>query len=179
MPTPVLFIQGGGEGTHDHWDNKLVDSLARGLGHMYDIRYPRMPNEGDPQYAAWTDALFHELDSLEDGAIVVGHSVGGTILIHALSERKPKIQLRGIFLIAAPFIGAGGWPSDEFAARAHFPECAPTFLYHGDQDETAPVAHVHLYAKAMPYAVVRVIERGDHQLNNELSVVARDIRSIG
>ena len=29
MPTQILFIQGAGETTHDAWDNKLVDSLAR------------------------------------------------------------------------------------------------------------------------------------------------------
>jgi predicted alpha/beta hydrolase family esterase len=138
-----------------------------------------MPNEGDPQYPAWREALFHELDSLEDGAIVVGHSVGGTILIHALSERIPRIRLKGIFLIAAPYIGEGGWPSDDIEPRTHFSQIAPVFLYHGAQDESAPVAHVQLYANAIPHAVVRTIERGDHQLNNDLSVVARDIRSLG
>ncbi|MEP7191263.1 MAG: hypothetical protein ABI903_00175 [Actinomycetota bacterium] len=25
----ILFIQGGGAGTHDEWDNKLVESLCR------------------------------------------------------------------------------------------------------------------------------------------------------
>ena len=33
MPHQVLFIQGGGaEGTHDDWDNKLVEHLGRELG---------------------------------------------------------------------------------------------------------------------------------------------------
>ncbi|MFC0505264.1 hypothetical protein [Micromonospora costi] len=46
----VLFIQGGGAGTHDDWDDKLVDSLRRKLGNGYEVRYPRMPDEGDPSY---------------------------------------------------------------------------------------------------------------------------------
>jgi hypothetical protein len=53
MTNQVLFIQGGGEGTHDEWDNKIVDSLKRELGPDYAVRYPRMPNEADPKYAAW------------------------------------------------------------------------------------------------------------------------------
>ena len=57
MTRQVLFIQGGGEGTHDEWDNKLVDSLSRELGPSYAIRYPLMPNEADPNYAAWKAAL--------------------------------------------------------------------------------------------------------------------------
>jgi hypothetical protein len=28
----ILFIQGGGAGVHDEWDDKLVDSLWRELG---------------------------------------------------------------------------------------------------------------------------------------------------
>ena len=32
----VLFVQGGGEGTHDEWDHKLVDSLMRELGAAFE-----------------------------------------------------------------------------------------------------------------------------------------------
>ena len=39
----VLFIQGGGAGTHDEWDDKLVESLRHELGDGYEVRYPRMP----------------------------------------------------------------------------------------------------------------------------------------
>ena len=45
--TDVLFVQGAGEGVHDDWDRKLVESLRRELGPHYDVRYPRMPNEAD------------------------------------------------------------------------------------------------------------------------------------
>lgn len=96
MKTQVLFIQGGGAGTHAEWDNKLVDSLRRELGPGYDVRYPRMPNEADPGYAVWKAALAEEMAGLADGAVVVGHSIGGTILINALAEATPKQKLAGI-----------------------------------------------------------------------------------
>jgi len=51
--TQILFVQGAGEDVHDTWDNKLVESLLRELGPGYEIRYPTMPNESDPQAAAW------------------------------------------------------------------------------------------------------------------------------
>jgi predicted alpha/beta hydrolase family esterase len=182
MTKQVLFVQGGGKDVHDRWDDKLVESLERELGAGYVVRYPRMPNEDDPRYSAWKAALFGELDSLEDGAILVGHSVGGAILIHALAERLPRCKLGGVFLVAAPFIGEGGWPSAEIRPRTDFskgvPAGVPVFLYHGTEDEIVPVAHVHLYAKAIPHAVVRSRERCNHQLNNDMSPVARDIRSV-
>jgi predicted alpha/beta hydrolase family esterase len=77
----VLFIQGGGAGTHDEWDDKLADSLRRELRDANEIRYPRTPVEDDPSYAAWGPAISEAIATLEDGAVVVGHSVGGTLLI--------------------------------------------------------------------------------------------------
>jgi predicted alpha/beta hydrolase family esterase len=48
-----------------------------------------MPNEADPTYARWKAALENELAKLHDGAIMVGHSIGGTILINVLGEEPP------------------------------------------------------------------------------------------
>ena len=47
----ILFIQGGGAGVHDEWDDKLVGEPAAGVGDGYEVRYPRMPVEDDPSYA--------------------------------------------------------------------------------------------------------------------------------
>ena len=113
----------------------------------------------------------------------MGHSVGGTVLIHVLAERPPKGAFGGLFVIAAPFIGKGGWPSDDIDDCEDFsqrlPPGVPVYLYHGADDTVVPTAHVHLYAKAIPHAVIRRLERKDHQLNNDMSDVARDIRSVG
>ena len=81
----ILFIQGGGgHDVHDTWDNKLLDSLNRELGEGYDVRYPRMPDEDDPRYAKWKPVIREELERLPDGSVVVGHSIGGTMLINVL-----------------------------------------------------------------------------------------------
>jgi predicted alpha/beta hydrolase family esterase len=182
MTRTVLFIQGGGEGTHDEWDNKLVDSLLRELRPGYDIRYPLMPNESDPCYARWRDAIQAELSGLSDGAILVGHSVGGTILINTIAAKPPERTLGGLFLIAAPFIGDGGWPNDEIKPHmnlgAVLPDGVPIFLYHGDDDDTVPIEHVDLYATAIPQAVVRRLQARNHQINDDLIEIAYDIRSL-
>jgi pimeloyl-ACP methyl ester carboxylesterase len=113
MTHQLLFVQGGGAGAHDEWDGKLVESLSDALGPTYEIRYPRMPGEDDPSYATWKAMLEKELATLRDGAILVGHSIGGTILINALAESPPEREFGAIFLIAAPFVGEGGWQSDD------------------------------------------------------------------
>jgi pimeloyl-ACP methyl ester carboxylesterase len=182
MTKQVLFIQGGGAGTHDEWDDKLVASLREELGPGYDVRYPRMPNEADPSYALWKATLAEEIAGLDDGAIVIGHSIGGTILINALAEAPPQRKLAGIFLLAAPFVGAGGWPSDDIRPPAdlgaRLPPRTPIHLYHGSADDTAPLAHVDLYARAIRGASVHRLPGRNHQLNDDLAEVAVDVRAV-
>lgn len=178
----ILFVQGAGEGVHDRWDNTLVESLRRHLGSDYEIRYPPMPNEADPEVESWGLALEHEIATLHGGAVVVGHSVGGAILINRLAERAPAIELGAIVLIAAPFVGPGGWTSDDINVHpdiaARLPQGVPVLLYHGDADTIVPVAHLGLYAAAIPHAHVRQLAGRDHQLDGNLSEVANDIRAL-
>jgi pimeloyl-ACP methyl ester carboxylesterase len=176
----ILFIQGGGAGAHDEWDDKLVESLRRELGDGHEVRYPRMPDEGDPSFARWSAAIRREMADLDDGAVVAGHSVGATILINALAEQPPEKCLGVIVLIAAPFVGQGGWPGDEFELTgdlgARLPEGLRVHVFHGLQDETAPASHADLYALAIPQAQVHRLPGRDHQLNNDLSEVAEAMR---
>jgi pimeloyl-ACP methyl ester carboxylesterase len=175
----ILFIQGGGSGAHDEWDDRLVDSLRLKLGDRYEVRYPRMPDEDDPSYTAWSAAILRELAALDDGAVVVGHSVGGTILVHALAEHPPERRLGAIVLVAAPFVGPGGWPGDGFELPddlgARLPQGVPVHVFHGLEDETAPTLHADLYARVIPQARVHRLPGRDHQLNDDLTEVANTI----
>ena len=178
----ILFIQGGGGRTHDEWDNKLVDSLSAELGAGFEVRYPRMPDEDEPSVATWVPAIRQEIASLEDGAVVVGHSVGGTILVHTLVDEPPARRLGAIVLLAAPFVGSGGWPSEEFEFSndlgARLPTGVPIHLFHGLDDETAPPAHADLFARAIPQAQIHRLPGRDHQLGNDLGDVATLIRAL-
>jgi predicted alpha/beta hydrolase family esterase len=178
----VLFVQGAGKDVHRAWDNLLVDSLRHALGPRFEVRYPAMPNEADPTFASWRAALVPELATLRDGAVAVGHSVGGTILINVLAEQRTNAALGAIVLIAAPFIGEGGWSTNDLAAcsdlGARLPSAVPVFLFYGDADTTVPIAHAELYARAIPRAHVRRLPGRDHQLDNDLAEVARDIHDL-
>jgi predicted alpha/beta hydrolase family esterase len=178
----ILFVQGGGQGAHDEWDNQLVESLRRELGSGYTIRYPRMPSEEAPKYASWKTALEREFKALPTGAILVAHSIGGAILLGMLAEHSRAAQLGAIFLIAAPFVGDGGWPSDELRIPSDFgarlPRDLPIYFYQGLGDEVVPPAHVGLYERAVPQARVHRLQGRDHQFNNDLKEVAHAIASL-
>jgi pimeloyl-ACP methyl ester carboxylesterase len=116
-----------------------------------------------------------------NGAILVGHSAGATVAVLAVAERAIKQRLAGLFLVSAPFCGDGGWQIEGFELpnlRERIPAAVPIFFYHGRDDETVPIAHVGLYAKAIPRAVVRRLGGRNHQLNDDLSEVSSDIKRL-
>lgn len=139
--------------------------------------------ESDPQYASWKAALEKEFGKLRDGAFLIGHSIGATILINALAEYTAKWTPGGVFLISAPFVGKGGWPAENMRPMsdlgARLPAGVPLYLYYGGNDDTVPAAHVGLYERAIPAAVIRQLAGRDHQLDNNLSEVAADMRAPG
>jgi predicted alpha/beta hydrolase family esterase len=141
-----------------------------------------MPSEEDPKYAPWKITLESEFGTLQDGAILVGHSVGGTILVNVLAEHSPARGFGAIFLIAAPFVGDGGWSSDDLQfppdLGARLPEGVPVHLYHGLEDQVVPPSHVDLYARAVPQARVHRLRGRNHPLNNDLREVAAAISSL-
>jgi predicted alpha/beta hydrolase family esterase len=178
----VLFVQGGGKGAHDSWDNKLVASLRKALGSGYTVDYPRMPDEANPEPTAWKRAIDEKLGQRRD-VILVAHSIGAAVLIDYLADGDRQSKPTSVFLIAAPFIGDGGWPSDHLRptkeAAASFPEGTLIHLYHGRDDQTVPFSHLGMFAKVLPDATIRRLDGRDHQLNDDLSEVARDIRRLG
>lgn len=190
----MLFVQGGGAGTYDEWDNKLVASLRHELGEGFEVRYPRMPGEDDPSGPRWSAAIRSEMAALDDGAVVAGHSVGATILVRAIAEQPPQRRLGGIVLIAAPFIGEGGWPGEpvllpprapaalpprvpaaSFELGAFLPPGVPVAVFHGLEDETVPPSHARRYGEVIPYARVWLLPGRDHQLGDDLREVAEAI----
>jgi predicted alpha/beta hydrolase family esterase len=184
MTEHVLFIQGAGSGAYDE-DRRLADSLRRVLGPHYDVRYPAMPNEDDAPYEQWRQQIEQALADVPGPAIFVGHSVGASVLLKWLSERKDENAIAGVFLVACPFWGGDGWRYEgyeELALPSGFaaglPPGMPVYLYHCRDDATVPFDHLSLYAQALPQATVRAFDEGGHQFNDDLSAVARDIASL-
>ncbi|HYG18450.1 MAG TPA: alpha/beta hydrolase [Ohtaekwangia sp.] len=185
MKTNVLFIQGAGNGAYEE-DKKLAESLRNSLNAGFEVHYPAMKDEADADYHTWAAQIREESALLDGPLIFVGHSVGASVLIKFFSETETPKTIRGIFLMAAPFWGGeGGWTYEGYETLALPDESAcklskdvPVFFYHSRDDETVPFAHLALYAKRLPNATIHAREGGGHQLNNDLSGVADDIKRL-
>ena len=159
--TCVLFIQGGGKGAHAE-DTPLADSLKRALGPKYDVRFPRMPGEADPNVQSWKRKIASELSRISGQVILAAHSVGGSMLLKYLSEEKVEKPIAGVFLLAAPSWDDDRWnfdnlklPRDIAERLARIPRL---FFYHCRDDDVVPFAHLALHAARLPRAVTRAVD---------------------
>jgi predicted alpha/beta hydrolase family esterase len=180
----VLFIQGGGEGAYEE-DGKLVVSLRNALGDAYEVYYPQMPNESDPNYELWKAQIRKELAVLQGKRILIGHSLGSSFLLKYLAEEKIEKAIVGIFLMATPYWGGDGWQYEGYERvvlpegfASKLPRGAPIFLYHSRDDDIVPFAHLALYAEQLPQATIREFDGRGHQFNNDLSEAASDIANL-
>jgi predicted alpha/beta hydrolase family esterase len=181
MTKDVLFIHGAGDGAYED-DARLVASLQSALGAAYAVHYPKMPLEDSAAYADWTARIAAAMATLDDAVIVVGHSVGGSVLVKYLSEAQLDTPIGGLYVIAAPFWGADAFwswedarvPDDVGAKLARIPRIV---LYHSRDDEVVPFAHLALYAARLPQATLREVDGRGHQWGSNLADVAEDILS--
>ena len=174
----VLFLQGGGQGAYEA-DRALAASLQHALGEAFDVRYPRLPEEEDPQLHKWKERIASERGALGNDALLVGHSLGGAVLLKHLAEDGVDRPIAGVFLLAAPAWDPDKWNYDDLMLPAdlatRLSNVKRIFLYHNRNDEIVPFAHMARHAARLPQATVRSSDAGGHQFGNDLSMVATDI----
>lgn len=177
----ILFIQGGGNGGYEA-DKKLVASLTNALGTSYEINYPEIQSkETEPDYG-WTKQIDKKISDSENNLILVGHSFGASMILKCLSENPDQKHIKGIFLIATPFWrGNEDWKQG-LKLKENFPDKlpknVPLFFYHCKDDEEISFSHFQNYQERLNRATYREIDNGGHQLNNDLTIVAKDIRTL-
>jgi pimeloyl-ACP methyl ester carboxylesterase len=181
MNKHILFIQGGGGEESHAADAGMVASLQNFLDESYVVHYPLLGNEPAPDFGR-KKQIAEQISLINSEIILVAHSLGASMLLKYLSENSVQKKIAGIFLIATPF-----WSGDEDWKQPlklqkgfadHLPQGVPIFLYHSKDDEEAPFDHLAIYARHLPQATVREIAHGGHQLNNDMSLVTRDIKSL-
>src|SRR4051812_1296131 len=107
MERQVLFIQGAGDRGYET-DKKLVTSLRSALGKEYTIHYPEIHTNDRAADFEWPLQIHKAILSFDGDVVLMGHSLGASMLLRTLSKTKVKKRIAGIFLLATPY-----WSGDE------------------------------------------------------------------
>ena len=180
MNKRILFIEGGGEKGYEV-DKELVASLQTVLGKEYVINYPEIKSDESAPDFGWTRQIDEKI-SKTNNIILAGHSFGASMVLKYLSENAVNKKIAGIFLIATPFWnGNEDWQKglklqEDFADK--LPDELPIFFYHCQDDEEVPFSHLDHYKQKLIQATFREIKKGGHHLYNDLTLVAKDIKSL-
>ena len=161
----ALLIHSSGEQSGAEGSGPLVAALRAGLAADTRLTAPIMPEPDEPDAAAWEAALGEHLRQQQAPLVLVGHSVGASVIFRYLADHGMPAGLAGVVSIAAPFWGTADWeqewalPHGSEARLAQLPRVA---LYHSLDDDVAPVSHVDRYAEVMPHARVHKVEGRGH-----------------
>ncbi len=178
----VFFVHSAGPQGHHEGSDYLVRYLIEGLGPGYRVSHPVMPDPENPHYKDWRTRLRIELDSTGDELILVGHSLGASVLLKYLSEEKVNPRIAALFLISAVYWGKEDWDVKEYVLKRNFnlklPPIEKIFLYHSRDDEVVPVSHVRYYAEVLPSATVREFAHRGHLFGKGLPELIEDIKGL-
>ena len=181
MNRQVVFIQGGGDDGYEA-DKVLVASLRKALGNGYDVHYPELDSDESASDFGWPQQIGRMISADSNESLLVGHSLGASMILKYLSENAVSKKIAGIFLLATPFWdGSEDWQKGlklqkDFSDR--LPPEIPIFFYHCLDDDVVHFSHLNQYKQTCAQGIFRELKQGGHLFNNDLSIVAKDIHSL-
>ena len=193
----VIVVHGGE--THASYDDYLAylrtvpfdpfeergkswrDLLPETLGEGFSVIAPKMPCKQNAKYAEWSIWFRRLVPFLEDGALLIGHSLGGVFLAKFLSEEELPVRIAGLFLVAAPFDEEDApYSLADFSLteRVHTAaeRCGRIYIYHSKDDPVVPFADAEKYARVFPEAAVRRLDGRGHFSDAEFSEIISDMK---
>lgn len=95
----LLAHSGGRQGSHGEGSFDLVSYLRNKLSNEFDIHYPIIDNPEAATYKMWEKLFCTEFKKIKEPLILVGHSLGGSMLLKYLSEEGKNLSISALFLI--------------------------------------------------------------------------------
>lgn len=155
------------------------DSLAESLGSGYDVYLIKMPNAFDAKYKEWKLWFEKYLPLLNDGLVLVGHSLGAVFLAKYLSEETISKKIKATFLIAPPFDKDEDRTLPEFAITSPLLKLAEQagelYMYHSKDDPVVEYSEFEKYRAQLPNAHMKSFENRQHFNQENFPELIEDI----
>jgi uncharacterized protein len=183
MLKTIFFLHSAGKQDLHEGSNDFVSWLRSKLGKEYKIEYPIMPNPDNPDYEPWAKQLRAEFKQLSGDVILVGHSVGGSVLIKYLTENRVDFNVKALLLCATPFWGIDdNWQYEPFALSTNFADKLQDIekisIYHSKDDAIVELKHAQKYKKELPSAQLNVLPGNSHAFENGIEQLAKGIEKV-
>lgn len=112
---------------------------------------------------------------------MIGHSLGGSVLLKYFSEELLTIKINGLFLVAPPFWGIDqDWQGEDFILHDqfdhHLKDISNLYIYHSRNENTVPFSHHIAYAEKLPHGIRRGLEGTEHLFKNGIPELISDIK---
>ena len=129
-----------------------IAHLQEQLGKGYHIISPGMPENLD--CTLWKAQIASGIEALDEELLLIGHSLGGSVLLKYLGRRLQANRLWTV-LGRGPYWGKDDdWQNEEYTLpnsfAAKLPHISKLILYHSRHDPVVPFAHAQHYAKQLP-----------------------------
>lgn len=93
----AFIFHGTGGHPKENWFPWLKEELME-LG--FNVLIPQFPKADLPKPENWYPVMDKTIAQFDKNAILIGHSLGGTIALRALE--KSKVKINAVFIVAAP-----------------------------------------------------------------------------
>ncbi len=198
MKTQVVVIHGGDTfDTYEGYLKFLTDftfdrdyftkkgwksSLQEKLGNGFEVIQPRMPSSLNAKYMEWKIWFEKFFPFLNDGLILVGHSLGALFLAKYLTKNKFPKKIKATFLIAPPFDSTDTESLADFIIPRDLNglqnQGSKIFLIQSKDDPIVPFINHEKYRKLLPKSEVVIFENRGHFLQEEFPELVTLIQNL-
>jgi len=155
-------------------------NLQKDLGEKYEVLSPRMPNKQNAKYDEWKIWLERLLPFVENGVILIGHSMGGLFLTKYLSENTFSKKIGALFLVASPYDLGGKVREFRLASGLQevWGQCQNIHIFQSEDDPLVAMAEAKKYQEAWPGAKMHIFTDRGHFNQETFPELVEEIKKL-
>ena len=162
--------------------SKWKETLQEKLGSEFEVLLPSMPNSTNASYNEWKVWFDNLSKLLEDGCILVGHSMGAIFLAKYLSENAFTCRIKATILIAAPFNDERTEDLTDFklkeVSELFKSQSGKNIFFFGFDDPVIDSSEIQKYKDNLPSSEYNILPAPDHFLRSDFPELVATIASI-
>lgn len=165
---------------------KWKSTFEEDLGDSFEVFMPSMPNKQNAKYEEWKIWFERHFEYINDGAILVGGSLGAFFLVKYLTENKTPFLIKALILLSAAYEpddfggeDGGDFGFDTFKVNELLNSTNNIVFFHSKDDPVVPYNHLLKYKEALPEAEFVTFEDKNHFLIEEFPELIEKIKSFG